>query len=115
MRKLPGLSLAALFLVLPAVFPQSNTTPTTSAPQAVTLAGQALTSLIGTAQVNDVTLIGNGTRTAGSDVERGGISLKALGSAKARLDFSVAGGTRSEIRSLDSNGSPQGFWIGLDR
>jgi hypothetical protein len=114
MRKLPGLSLAALFLVVPSAFPQSNPTPTTSAPQAAALASQALASLIGTAQVNDVTLTGSGTRTAGSDVESGSVSLKALGTSQSRLDFSVASGTRSEIRDLNSSAAPQGFWIGLD-
>lgn len=78
------------------------------------MATQALTALTGTTQVNDVTLTGTGTRTAGPDVESGSVSLKALGTQQARLDLSVASSTRSEIRNLDSNGLSQGFWIGLD-
>jgi hypothetical protein len=40
--------------------------------------------------------------------------LKALAGGESRFDLTVAGGTRSEIRNLDSNSAPQGFWIGLD-
>jgi hypothetical protein len=78
------------------------------------LASQALAALTSSVQLNDVTLTGTGIRTAGSDVESGSVSLKALAGGESRLDLTVAGGTRSEIRNLDSNGAPQGFWIGLD-
>jgi hypothetical protein len=114
MLKLSGFGLAVTLLLVPATFPQSNPTPTTSDPQAVTLASQALAALTGTTQVNDVTLTGSGTRAAGSDVESGSVTLKALGTLEARLDLSTANGTRSEIRNLDSNSMPQGFWVGLD-
>jgi hypothetical protein len=114
MLKFSGLSLAAFILIAPVAFSQSNPTPTTSDPQAVTLASQAFAALIGNARINDVTLTGTGTRTAGSDVESGDVTLKALGIGEARLDLIVAGGTRSEIRNLNSNSTPQGFWIGLD-
>src|ERR1700734_3892301 len=105
--KLPGLSLAALFLVTSSAFSQSNPPPTTSAPQAVALVSQALAKLTAAIQINDITLTGAGTRTAGLDVESGSISLKALGTEEARLDLSVADGTRSEIRNLNSNSAPQ--------
>jgi hypothetical protein len=82
-------------------------------PQAVTLAMQAMSALTGTTQINDVTLTGTATRTAGSDIESGSITLKALGTADGRLDLSLTNGTRTEIRN-SSNGVPQGFWIGLD-
>jgi hypothetical protein len=106
--------LISFLLLAPAEYSQNSPTPTTSSPQAVALASQALSALTGSVQVNDVTLTGTGTRTAGSDVESGSVSLKALGSGEARLDLTVAGGTRSEIRNLDLNSAPQGFWIGVD-
>lgn len=106
--------LIGFLLLASAAYPQSSPAPSTSSAQAVALANQALSALTGSIQVNDVTLTGTGTRTAGSDVETGSVSLKALGSWQARLDLTVAGGTRSEIRDLDSNSAPQGFWIGLD-
>jgi hypothetical protein len=106
--------LIGFLLLAPAAFPQSSPAPTASSPQAVALASQALSALTGSTQVNDVTLTATGTRTAGSDVETGSVTLKALGSGESRLDLSVAGGTRSEIRNLNSNSAPQGSWIGLD-
>jgi hypothetical protein len=112
--KLSGFCLVVSFLVAPAAYSQTNPTPTASSPQAVTLAGQALSALSGSIRVSDVTLSGTGTRIAGSDAESGSVSLKALSTGQARLDLAVAGGTRSEIRNLDSNSAPQGFWIGLD-
>jgi hypothetical protein len=108
------LLLIGFLLLAPAAYPQTSPAPATSSPQAVALANQALATLTGSIQVNDVTLTGTGTRTAGSDVESGSVSLKALAGGESRLDLTVAGGTRSEIRNLDSNGASQGFWIGLD-
>jgi hypothetical protein len=106
--------LIGFLLVAPTAYPQTSPAPTASSPQAVTLASQALVALTGSIQVNDVTLTGIGTRTAGSDVESGSVSLKALVGGESRLDLTIAGGTRSEVRNFDSNNAPQGFWIGLD-
>jgi len=106
--------LVGFLLLAPAAYPQTSLAPTANDPQAVTLASQALVALTGSIQVNDVTLTGTGTRTAGSDVQSGSVSLKALGTLEARLDLSTTDGTLSIIRNLDSNSSPQGFWIGLD-
>ena len=106
--------LIGFLLVAPTAYPQTSPAPTASSPQAVTLASQALMALTGSIQVNDVTLTGTGTRTAGSDVESGNVSLKALAGGEARLDLTVTGGTRSEVRNLDANNAPQGFWVGLD-
>jgi hypothetical protein len=82
-------------------------------PQAVALATQAMAALTGTTQVSDITLTGTATRTAGSDIESGNITLRALGTADGRFDINLTNGTRSEIRN-SSNGAPQGFWIGFD-
>jgi hypothetical protein len=82
-------------------------------PQAVGLAMRAISALTGTTQVQDVTLIGIATRTAGSDIESGGVTLRALGTTEARSDLSLTSGALTEMRN-SSNGSPQGFWIGID-
>jgi hypothetical protein len=82
-------------------------------PQAIALARQALAALDGSVQVNDITLAGIGTRTAGSDIEAGSASLKALGTLDSRLDLVLTNGNCSEIRN-QANGASQGFWIGPD-
>lgn len=82
-------------------------------PQAVALAGQALTALTGRTQINDVTLTGTVTRTAGSDTEEGNVTLKALGLADSRFDLSLPSGQRSGVRN-SANGFPQGYWITPD-
>jgi hypothetical protein len=101
--------------LLPAVSTPAQTTSVSSAssPQAVALATSAMAALTGNVQVNDVTLIGTATRTAGSDIETGTITLKALGTADSRMDFVSSDGTRSEIRN-SAGGVPQGSWIGPD-
>jgi len=111
------LSLTFLFVSLtfsPQLAGQTTTpAPPTSDPQAIAFATNALAALTGTVQVSDVTLTGTATRTAGSDVETGAVTLKALGTANSRMDLSTSSGTRSEIRT-NASGFPQGTWIGLD-
>ena len=113
MVKLSGLGLVAFFLFAPAANSQSTPALSTSSPQAVALASQAIAALTGTTQVNDVTLTGTGTRTVGSDVETGAVSLKALATGEGRLDLSLSASARSEIHAL-ANGTPQCSSIGLD-
>src|ERR1700722_4100231 len=107
----------APFLVLPfllfATISALAQQPVTSNPQAAALASSALAALTGATQVSDVTLTGTGTRTAGSDVESGNFTLKALGQYQSRLDLVVSGGTRTDVFNL-SNTTPQGFWSGTD-
>jgi hypothetical protein len=81
--------------------------------QAVAFATQALAALTGTTPVNDITLTGTATRTAGSDVETGSITLRALGNPDSRFDLVLTSGTSSEIRN-NSTGVPQGAWITPD-
>jgi hypothetical protein len=107
---------AALLALLFAAFlpnatqAQKTAATPTSDPQAVTLANQSFSALVGRTQINDVTLTGTIVRTAGSDVGTGTVTLKALGTSQSRLDMSLSDGQHSEIRNL-SNGSPQGLWI----
>ena len=82
-------------------------------PQAVALAARALAALTAATPVNDITLTGTAIRTAGSDIESGSITLKALGNQASRFDLALASGTRSEIRNA-SGGVPQGSWIAPD-
>jgi hypothetical protein len=85
-----------------------------SDPQAVTLATQALAALDGTTPVSDVTLTGTATRTAGSDIESGNITLKALQTLYSRYDLTTSSSTRTEVRNVTSAGLPQGYWVNPD-
>ena len=105
--KLSAILLLAFAMVLPA------RGQTASDPQAVALTTSAIAALTGRAQISDVTLTGTATRTAGSDIETGAITLKALGTTDSRMDFVSSDGTRSEIRN-SASGVPQGSWIGPD-
>jgi hypothetical protein len=82
--------------------------------QAVTLATQAMAALTGTTQVNDITLTGSATRTAGSNIENGTVTLEALGGPYSRMDLTLSTGPRHEVRNLSSISAPQGYWIGSD-
>jgi len=92
--------------------PQTQSTTPVSDPSAVAFATQAYAALTGKTNISDVTLTATATRTAGSDVEAGTMTLKALGTGESRFDLNSNSGTRSEVRNL-SNGAG-GFWIGLD-
>jgi len=113
MRFMPGPWLCAFLVFIglssPAA-PQSTTS--VSDRSAVAFATQAYSALTGKTNISDVTLNATATRTAGSDVEAGTMTLKALGAGESRFDLNSASGTRSEVRNL-SNGAG-GFWIGLD-
>jgi hypothetical protein len=115
MKRFP-LGKAAILLLCFGLIPlaaiaQTQTAATTvSDPQAVTLATQSYSALVGTTQINDVTLTGTIVRTAGSDVGTGTVTLKALGAGQSRMDMNLSDGQRSEIRNL-SSGLAQGFWI----
>ena len=92
------------------VFP----TPPPADQAALGLVQKALASLRGSNTIADVTLVGNATRTAGSDVETGAITLKALGTRFSRVDLADATGTRTELRGADSTGKPLNLSISPD-
>src|ERR1700735_5870104 len=83
-------------------------------PQAVTLAPKPPAALTTTTPVNDITLTGPATSTAGSDVESGTVTLQALAGLGSRMDLSLSNSTRHEVRNLSSNSTPQGYWVGPD-
>jgi len=90
--------------------------PTPAAPrdaQAVLLLQRSLAALTGTATVNDVTLTGTATRTAGSDNESGTVTLKATAVGQGRVDLSLSSGPRSEVIDI-SQAPPIGSWSGPD-
>lgn len=106
----------AIFLLLFVLFESVTLTaqsPPPSDPQAVSLAAQSLAALTGGAPITDATLTGNVTRIAGSDQESGTATLLAKGFAESRIDLTLSGGNRSEIRNSNSANN-LGNWVGPD-
>ena len=95
--------LALIVVTLPA-----QTSPV-SDPQAVSLATKSMAALTGGNPVSDISLTGSVTWIAGSDYLTGTGTLQAKGAAESRIDLSLGGTTRSEIRSAPG-GVPQGAW-----
>jgi hypothetical protein len=108
-----GLVVLSCIFALPAAAQQTSTTVVTQNPTAMSLARNSVAVLSGSGQISDITLTGSATRTAGSDIETGSITLKALGNPNSRFDFVSTSGTSSEIRNA-SGGPPQGSWISPD-
>jgi len=81
-----------------------------SDPEAVALASRAMAALTGGNVINDVTLVGSATWRGDGNDESGTATLKALGTAESRIDISLPGGARTEIRDA-SSGTTQGLWI----
>jgi hypothetical protein len=86
-----------------------STNVAASDPLAVTLAQQSLAALSGGATISDVTLGANVISIAGSDNETGKGTLWAKGTSESRVDLSLSGGTRSDVRNV-ANGAPVGAW-----
>ena len=105
MRLAVGLSLS-LFVA----FFASAQNPPASAPQALALAAQSIGALTSGTAISDVTLTGNVTSIAGSDVETGTGAFVAKGTGASRVDLTPSGGKRSDIRN-SSNGFPQGACV----
>jgi hypothetical protein len=95
-----------LVLVAP-TFLFSQNQPPLSDPRAVSLATQAMAALTNTVAVSDVTLTGNAAWISGSDHETGAATFKGKGTAESRMDLSLTGGNRTEVRN-DTQGFPQG-------
>jgi hypothetical protein len=89
-------------------------TTATPQPQASTLLAQSAAALTGSVAVSDVTLTGNAQSIAGSDHESGTVTLAAMAAGESRMDLSLSGGNRSQIRSFDANGNTVGAWSGSD-
>lgn len=64
--------------------------------------------------ISYVTLTGTAQSIAGSDDESGTVVLKAMAAGESRMDLTLPGGVRSEIRSFDANGNLLGAWSGFN-
>lgn len=102
----------ALMLILPPCSALGQTSAPGSDPEALSLAAKAIVALTGGQKINDVTLIGNATWSAGQG-ETGTATLKALGTGESRVDLSLPDGTRTVIRDA-STGVPEGQWSNPD-
>jgi len=87
--------------------------PPQSDPQAVSLATQAMAALTNGTAVSDVTLTGNAAWISGSDNETGAATFRAKGTGESRMDLSLTGGNRTEIRNNTAH-FPQGESISTD-
>ena len=81
--------------------------------QAVSLAKQAVSALVGGATVTDVKVEGTSSLIAGSDQESGSATLEARTGYESRIVLSLSGGQRSEVRN-GSGTPPHGKWSGSD-
>ncbi len=83
-----------------------------SDPQALSLAAQSIAALTAGTQLNDVTIAGTVSRTAGADIQSGSVTLYGKGQYESYLDLNLTDGHRVEIRnyagaSPKANGSRQ--------
>ena len=102
------LSVAVVFL-LSAVSAVAQQNLPASDPLAVSLAQQSVTALTRGATVNDVTLNANVTSIFGSDNESGTATFAAKGIGQSRIDLTLSGGTRTDVRNI-VGGFPTGAW-----
>lgn len=91
---------------------QAASSPTRDA-QAVSLAKQAVSALVGSATITDAKVEGTASVIAGSDQESGSATLEARAGYQSRVTLSLSGGPRSEIRNFSSS-LPQGKRSGPD-
>lgn len=101
-----GLVVSLLLIGVGSAFSQ---TLASSDPFAISLAQKSMAALTGGASVADVTLNANATSISGSDYQQGTATLEAKGTREARIDLSLPGGKRSDVRSL-ANAAPVGSW-----
>ena len=102
-------AIAAVFLGLTVSAVAQNVQPPASDPMAVSLVQQSLAALTGGAPIIDVTLNANVISIYGSDNETGTGTFAAKGTTESRVDLTLSGGTRSDVRN-QANGIPAGAW-----
>ena len=110
------LSILVLLAVLATASAQSHKSVTGNrnpAGSGSTWAMQAMLALTGGNPVNSVSESGSVVRTVGSDRDQGSIALQSSGIMTSEMDISTAAGVRSEIRTVTTNGYPDGVWIDL--
>ena len=84
--------------------------PSTSDPQALTLAANSIAALTGGTTITDVTLTGNASWFAGSDAETGTATILAKGTSESKVSLSLTSGAKTGIRNA-LPGFPQGKWV----
>lgn len=108
--------ITAIFLPVLLLAPSSLSRAQTTAskdPRAVSLLSAAVSVLANGTSINDATLTGTVTRTAGSDVETGSATLEVLGGVDSSVDLALANGLRTEVIN-QSQTSPVGQYSGPD-
>jgi hypothetical protein len=83
---------------------------TTSDPTALALAAKSIAALTGGIPISDVRLTTNVTWNGGPQSETGSAVFLAKGTTESRVDLTLSGGTRTDIRN-GSSGFPLGEWI----
>lgn len=105
--------LTTLFMLSFGLVPAYSQTVATKDPTATSYLSSAVKALAQGVPITSATLTGTVTRTAGSDVETGAVTLEALGGGNGRIDLTLSNGSRSSVVG-DSDGLPQGAWSGPD-
>src|SRR5437588_11248614 len=91
---------------------QATSSPARDA-QAVLLAQQAMSALVGSTTITDATVQGTASFVAGSDQETGSATLEGHTGYESRIVLSLSDGQRSEVRNFSSP-PPQGKQSGRD-
>lgn len=108
------LSRSFVFLVLISFFGSIPAFSQTAAPKNATgasLLRSSISAMTNGVPISDATLTGTATRTYGSDVETGTVTLMTLGCTAGRVDLALTKGLRSEIIS-QLQSTPAGQWSG---
>lgn len=87
--------LSAIFLLSPSLFHAQTTA--SKDPRAVNLLSASVSALTKGTNVTDVTLTGTATRTYGSDVQTGAVTLTALGGKASSVSLELSGGSRTKV------------------
>jgi len=101
--------LGIVFVILLEAGSSNAQTAPLSDPQALALAAQSVAAMTGGSQTNDINLTGTAVWTAGSDQQKGNVTLSAKGFAESRMELAFSDSQRSEIRN-----SSGGLWAGTD-
>lgn len=97
-----------LYILTVATTLPAQTQPT-SDPTAISLAQKSVMELTGGNAISDITLKGSVISVLGSDYETGTGTFMAKGTADSRVDLTLSGGRRSDVRNA-TTGLPGGAW-----
>jgi hypothetical protein len=104
---------ASVLISILTALPGLSQTLTVKNPTAASLLGSAIKTMTQGVPVSDATLTGTATRTYGSDVQTGSVTLQALGGTAGRISLELSDGSQSEIIN-QLQGAPAGQWAGPD-